>query len=153
MSQIRLGTGKTTVQDSEPGLLLVLQISGAKFFFKDLRLSPAANDLQRDKKEQEEQEPGPIEPDDEPGDKQRSKDIDRIANAGVESRRYEFGSLGADAEGASQLKAGNNEQQKCRCREGKADDACGSPREISRVKAEDHYKDEDDGKRDKVEFH
>lgn len=132
---------------------LVLQIGGAEFFFKDLRLLPAANDLQRNKKEKEEQEPWPVEPDDESRDKQRSKDIDRIADAGVESRGDEFGSLCADAEGASELKAGSNEQQKSGRREGKADDVCGSPRELSCVKAEDHRKDEDDGKRDKVEFH
>ena len=70
---MRLGTSKTIVGESEPGLLFVLYIGGVEFVLKHLRFSSTAENLHWDQKDKEEQEPGSIDPDDDSRDEQRSK--------------------------------------------------------------------------------
>jgi len=73
--------GKASGKQSEPGLLLVCEISRAEFLLKDFCLFAAAQDLQGDENDKDEQEHGLAGPDDDARNKESAEDIDRISNA------------------------------------------------------------------------
>lgn len=140
-------------RESEPGLLFPGNIGGAEFLFKDLGFFPTAQDLHGDEDDEDEQEPWFVGPDDDACDEEGTKYVDRVSYAGVKSRGYEGGGFCLHTEGAAELKAGDDEEQKGGGCDGQTNDVGGCPWHAGGLEDEQHRKDENDGESDEVQFH
>src|SRR5450755_3197149 len=112
MGSSKLTNYRTTA--SEPGLLLVIEIRGAELLRQHPLLFPAAHHLQWNQDRQNQQQPRPSHPDEDSQDEHRAKEVNRIADARVDARRYQRRRLSLHAEGVSQLNARRYKQKKCR---------------------------------------
>lgn len=102
--------GRVQERGLEPGFLLVLEVSRAEMLFQHLLLIADAPQLQRNEDDEEEQEDGFSGPEKEADDGKRAEDVNGIADAGIESGNDQSGGFGPEAEGASELDAGKDEQ-------------------------------------------
>jgi hypothetical protein len=105
-----------TLNSLEPGRLLVIEIRSAELLRQHPLLFPAAHHLQWNHDHKNQQQPRPSHPDDDSQDEHRAKHVNRIADAGVDARRYQRRRFSLHAKGASQLNARRYKHKKCwRC--------------------------------------
>jgi len=133
--------------------LFIGNIGRTEFLFKNLGFFTAANDLEGDKNDQNEQEPWFVNPDEKSHDEEGSENIDRISNARVKSRGDEGRGFCLHTEGSAELKTCNDEEQKSGACDGQADDMGRRPRHAGCLAHEEDGKDENDGECDEVQFH
>jgi len=144
--------GNMVVARLEPGLLLVCAVLVAELRFEHLGFFAAAKDLQGKDDRKDSQQPGKPDEDSETDNEQRAENVNRVADAGVESAGHECRRPGTDAERPAQLKASDHQQKKCRRRNGEAHDSMWRPRKTRCLPEENHHEYCNHHERNDIEF-
>src|SRR5271157_464282 len=140
------------VTGSEPRLSLVIQVGCAELLRQDPLLRPASINLQRKQNDEAKQQPRFVCPENQSRYHQAAKDINWIADAGIEAGGYQRACLGLHAEGPSQLNAGQGEQQERRNCNGQSGDSRNCPRRPPGIHQKDQEGDSNQCQRSVVEF-